>query len=891
MPFLRYLLRGWLLPATVIAGAIVAARLGGHFAYETALRKQAAEAEASLAPLAEALDRYIDRYRIMPAVLALDPQLRATLENADDGELRRRANERLLQLNFSNRTSTLTLLDRDGMAIAASNWKAAESNVGHFYDYRPYFKDALAKGNGEFYAIGATTGVAGDFIARAVRDDAGNAIGVVAVKVELGGIQAEWEKAGRNLLLSDANGVVFLASRPDWRYRALAPLTAAQTADLNRTRQYGDHALANADAHTLLDLPTGARLVDIRSPQEASEMLWQSHLLTSEGWTLHLLEDTRASRHAGWIATVVSAGAWLLLVSIAIVVWQRHRIVSLKMRGERELKRLVEHHTAALHSAQDSVLQAAREAALGQGHSLDHLPQGVSVIDRDLNLVAWNQRYAELFRYPPDFLEAGRPIADLIRYNAKRGFLGADAGEDAIQRRLARLRSGRPHLHERTSPDGTVIEIRGNPLPDGGFVTSYVDITAYKQAARDLRSLVESLEAAIRQRTSELQIAKSAAEQASRSKTRLVAAAVHDLLQPLNAARLYLHALRKGTDKGDGELIGHINDALSTQEDILSSLLDISRLESGTFEVRTTEFSLGSLFDSLKAQFAPIAAARGIELRVVGTRAVIRSDDVLVRRVIQNFLSNALNFARRDGSVLVGCRRQSQHLRIEVWDTGPGIPENKRETIFEEFQRLDGGVRGADNGAAHGAGLGLAIVRHIARVLDHRVALRSWPGRGSVFSIEVPRGTACNPAAAAVDDEDETLFRHRSFWIVDDDPHSARAAQALLLAWGCEVRLLRSAAEAVSAGAQAPRPELLLLDYRLGETTGFALGASLRAAWGDLPPVILVSADAYSDLRARCQELGWGFLPKPLRPGALRALMMRIFERSAARTSADSTAT
>ena len=878
----RRVLRKWLLPILILVGTMIAARLGGQLVYRNALEQQAVEASASLAQRAEALDRYIDRYRIMPAVLSLDPQLRTALENSDDDSLRRRASERLLQLNFSNRTGTLTLIDRHGVAIAASNWQSPASNVGHSFGFRPYFYDAMTKGDGEFYAIGTTTGVPGYFIARAIHDDSGTAIGAVSVKVELETIEVEWEATGKTLLLSDANDIVFLATRPAWRYRVLAQLSDEQKVILERTHQYSNQPLLSADVRTKQDIGAGVRLIDIRAPRTEDELLWLSRELPREGWRLQDIEDTRKSRQAAWIGTAVSGGAWLLLVAVAIVVWQRHRITSVKLRGELKLQQLVEHHAIALRTAQDGVLQAAREAALGQTSSLEHLPQGVSVIDKDLNLVAWNRRYAELFGYPTDLLVVGRPIVDLIRYNSRHGFLGADPSEEAIQRRLNRLRSGQPHLHERTSPDGTVVEIRGNPLPDGGFVTSYVDITTYQQAARELRTMVDSLEQGIRQRTRDLQTATSAAERASRSKSRFVAAAVHDLLQPLNAARLYLRTLRDHVDTSVIEPLDHINAALATQEDILSSLLDIARLESGTFEVRIATFRLAHLLDSLENQFRPVAAARQLELHFVRTRTIIRSDEVLLRRVIQNFLSNALKFARPGGRVLVGCRRRDRCVRIEIWDTGPGIPEDKRETIFEEFQRLDNyPAHGNDPRiTTHGAGLGLAIVRQIARLLDHCVTLRSWPGRGSVFSIDVPLGQAGEIAAQRVDDDHEATFRDRRIWIVDDDPHSLHAATALLQTWGCDVRLLHTLAETTTACAASPPPELLLLDYRLGETTGFDLGAQLCEVWGTLPPVILVSADAHSNLRARCQELGWGFLPKPLRPGALRALMARMLERT-----------
>ncbi|MEH6418998.1 hybrid sensor histidine kinase/response regulator [Pseudomonas sp. CGJS7] len=867
--------------ALTALGALASMLIAGRIAYSQALQRQAGEASALLAQRAQVIEQHIDRYRIMPAVLSLDPQLRATLANPSDRVQRQRANERLVQLNFANRTSTLTLIDGNGIGLAASNWDLPNSNVGHSYAFRPYFQKAMSDGAGEFYAIGVTTHVPGHFIARAVHDERGGAVGAVAVKVELEDIRSDWSERGDLVLLSDANGVVFLSAQPQWRYRMLQAPTPAQTRELQRTRQYQGQKLQLASFRVEREVGDGARVVRLREPALREPMLWQSLHLQREDWTLHLLRDTTPSIRTAWIARAVAAGAWLLVISVALLLMQRNRIAALRLRSRQELEKMVEHHAEALRNAQDGLVHAASQASMGEGQSLEHLPQGVSVVDAQLRLVAWNQRYAELFRYPPELLQVGRPIEDLIRYNARRGLLGNDP-EEAIRRRLDHLQRAQPYLHERERPDGTVIEIRGNPMPDGGFVTSYADITAYKQAARDLRTLADSLERGIEQRTSDLQAAKGEAERANRSKTRFVAAAVHDLLQPLNAARMYLSSLRRRVDDPEGrELSDHIEAALAAQDDILSSLLDISRLESGALEVRRAALPLSRVLGAIDSQFRILAESRGLRLHCLPSSAIVDSDEILLRRILQNFVSNAMQFTPRAGRIVLGARRLADGVRIEVWDTGPGIAANKRELIFEEFQRLDVGIEAPQRGA----GLGLAIVRRVANLLGHRVEVRSWPGHGSVFSVQVPYASAATadiltPAPAAgtgapLQDLDSPL-RGRRVWVVDDDPHSRQAAQRLLSDWGCAVDSAGSAAEALTKASSAPMPELLLLDYRLGESTGFELGTQLEAKWQRLPAVVLMSADADPSLRPRAGERDWHFLPKPLKPAALRALVSRL---------------
>ena len=517
--------------------------------------------------------------------------------------------------------------------------------------------------------------------------------------------------------------------------------------------------------------------------------------------------------------------------------------------------------------------------------SLEHLPQGISVVDQDLNVIAWNHRYEEIFDYPPGLLRRGVPVRALMEHNAGRGLMGPGEAGVLIERRLEQLNRNTRYSSERLLPDGTVLEIRGNAVPDVGYVTSFSDVTSYKHTEQALRTLTESLERYVEERTRDLQLAKADAEQANRSKTRFVAAAVHDLMQPLNAARLFASAAKSRLRAPDEfELIEGIERALDAEDSILGSLLDISRLESGTFEVRERPFELGPLLDTLAREFGMLAQARGIGFRFVGCAAMVRSDQALLRRLLQNFLSNALRYTER-GRILFGCRRAGPDLRIEVWDTGPGIAPEHQQRIFVEFERLDI-QRDSDE---RRAGLGLAIVERIGRRLGHPIELRSWVGKGSVFSVRVPRAASvvapprpAQPADAADAPGDaDSLLGGRRIWCVDDDRGVLDATRALLCGWGCDVVVAASAREALDRAAGAPVPDLLLLDYRLQDGNGPEVVPELHRRWGGAVAVIVVSGERDPAVREAILARGWGFLAKPVRPAQLRALMTQVLMRAA----------
>ena len=863
----------------LFGGMLACMLLAGELVYHRALRGEAESVQRQLSLYAQALGQRIDRYRTLPEVLALDAQLRAALTHPLSPAEVDALNRKLEQANGASQSSTLTLIDRHGTALAASNWRETRSNVGVDYSFRPYVQQALSRGSGRFYGIGLTTGLPGYFLSQAILDEQNAVAGLVVIKIALLELEREWLQTPDVVMASDEHGVVFLASQPDWRYRLLSPLSPIDEADLAATRQYIDQELHPMRYRVRQGLEQGSRLVQMQEPALPGTTLWQTLPLPGSDWQLHLLHDTQASTVASRWAAAAAAGGWLALGLLVLFVRQRRRLAALRLRSRLELETVLRQHAQELRTAQDGIVQAARQADTGLSRSLEHLPQGVVVIDADLNLVAWNSRYVELFRFPSELLRTGQPIENLFRYNARRGLLGPGPIEEAIHRRLQHLRSGSPHLRESTKDDGTVLEIRGNPLPDGGFVTSYADITSYKNAARELRSLADALEQRIAERTRDLAEAKREAEQANRYKTRFVAAAVHDLLQPLNAARMFSSLLRSHLHDDAGRHVADsIDGALAAQDAILGSLLDISRMESGQLEVRVRDFALGPLLQVMRHNFGILAESRGLRLSAVDTRCVVRSDEALLRRILQNFLSNAIRYTRQ-GRIVIGCRRQGQHLRIEVHDQGPGIPESLQHEIFEEFRRLDEG-----HGDDRGAGLGLAIVERLGRLLGHEIGLRSHLGRGSVFWVCVPLGDpAAVPQIAAATHSGEAgqdaPLQGMSAWYVEDDAQSCTAMRALLQRWGCNVPLAGGPAEALALAAPGEAPQLVLLDVRLGQLHGPDVYAQLCQRWGQSPPVILVTAERDGMVRRQAAERGWGFLAKPVRPPALRALMSQMLLR------------
>ena len=516
--------------------------------------------------------------------------------------------------------------------------------------------------------------------------------------------------------------------------------------------------------------------------------------------------------------------------------------------------------------------------------AIEHMGQGISVVDRELKLVAWNRRYIELFHYPPGLIQMGRSIEEIIRYNAEQGLCGPGDIEAHVARRVAFMLRGSPHISARERPDGRVIEMQGNPMPAGGFVMTFTDITPFRDAERVLREANEHLEARVAERTHELSelnrqllLVNQQVERANHSKSRFLAAVSHDLTQPLNAAKLFTSSLLEMLPPRDetARIARHIDDALGATEDLITDLLDISRLEAGKFKAKKLDFALHDVFDNLKAEFGVLAQAGGIQFSVVESKLAVYSDVRLLRRVLQNFLTNAFRY-NPGGRVLLGCRRLGDKVRIEVWDNGPGIPADKQEAIFDEFSRLDHSRTAKEQGL----GLGLAIARGIALVLGHNLTLRSWPGAGSVFAITLNLATrpVATTQVAAPALRDSQLEGVRVLCI-DNESDILIAMHSLLGRWGCEVVCAQSQAQAEDLIAGGFLPQLVLSDYHLDDgKTGLQALHMLRLAHGNDIGGIIISADRKSELQAQIREHGYGYISKPVKPLKLRALMNSILQ-------------
>ena len=865
-------LRSWWTLAVVLLTTAAVALLAGRWMLDRSLQEENLLPHRQLSLYAQALEQRIDRYRALPDVLALDPELLAALSTPQSPDDIRRINTKLERTNGASQASTLTLIDGRGIAIAASNWRNEHSNVGEDYSFRPYVQQALLADKGTFYGIGITTGEAGYFLSRGIHDAQDRIIGLIAIKIALHELEREWIQTPDTVLAADANGVVFLASNPDWRYRLLQPISAQAQQEIDRTQQYGNLPLKPLQFAKMRPLDHDGVLADWQDPPIGPK-LWQTVALPEGGWRLHMLHDVSSSQQAALWAAAAAGGAWLALSLLVLYVRQRQRLAHLRQRGREELEALLQQHAQELRTAQDGIVVAAKQADAGKSQSLEHLPQGVIVVDADLNLVAWNSRYMELFRLPNTLLKVGMPVEDLYRYNARRGLLGQVALDEAIERRMQYLRSGKPHARESEKADGTVLEIRGNPLPGGGFVTSYADITSYKNAARELRSLADTLEKRIEDRTRDLALAKREAEQANRYKSRFVAAAVHDLLQPLNAARVFASLLRQQVH-GDAALTlaGNVEGALAAQDDILNSLLDIARMESGQLDVHWRDFAVQELLQQLGNNLGVIAQEHGLALQVVASRAVVHSDPALLRRIVQNFLSNAIRYTKR-GKIVLGCRRHGDQLRIEVHDQGPGIPESLHAEIFEEFRRLETGHQ-----HDRGAGLGLAIVDRLGKLLNHPIGLRSQLGRGSVFWVEVPLSASSTPPASptptpvAAPAPDALPLQGSQAWCISAAGVDHPVAQ-LLQRWGCAVAPCTSS---TALAHTSPAAQLLVVDG--AHSTPDAIAALLQPL-AKPPAVIWLSTTQGDTASQQALQRGWSVLPLPARPAALRALVGQLLLR------------
>ena len=530
--------------------------------------------------------------------------------------------------------------------------------------------------------------------------------------------------------------------------------------------------------------------------------------------------------------------------------------------------KLLDDANAAIHYNRE-ILQTA----------LDHVRQGIAVFDKDLALVCWNRQFGEIFDLPHGLTRIGIALDEILRHIARQRSPEGQDLDAQVAEHIARYTSEAEPFLERFAERGLVIEVRADRMPDGGLVTTFTDITPSVKAAEALERANATLERRVRERTGELtrlngelERAKAEADDANVSKTRFIAAASHDILQPLNAARLYVTSLIERQRAGeDGDLVQNIDASLEAVEEIFAALLDISRLDTGAMKAELTDFRIDELLQRLEVEFVPMAREKGLDLIFMSCALAVRSDRRLLRRLLQNLVSNAIKYTPK-GSVLVGCRRRGKKLRIDVYDTGIGIPHAKRRAVFKEFHRLDQGAR-----VARGVGLGLSIVERIARVLDCEVALKSNVGRGSRFSLEVPRGDCrgrSGRSGSRAQSRGRSARRHGGAVHRQRAGHSRRHADAAR-------RLGLPAFSRPRISPKRWRQSRAAAWSRTGfwsTTTSTAATASARspscaAAMAAVSPAILLTADRSAHVREEARTAGVHVLHKPVKPASLRALM------------------
>lgn len=371
-----------------------------------------------------------------------------------------------------------------------------------------------------------------------------------------------------------------------------------------------------------------------------------------------------------------------------------------------------------------------------------------------------------------------------------------------------------------------------------------------------------------------LRDARDAAQAANRSKDKYLAAASHDLLQPLNAARLLISTLReRSLPSVEQVLVERTHQALEGAEDLLTDLLDISRLDQAAVKPDVALYRLDEVFAPLVSEFQSVAHAAGLNLRVRMGHYAVRTDLRLLTRILRNFLSNACRYTE-EGCILLGARRRGECLRLEVWDTGRGIAADRLEAIFLEFNQLDVG-RASDR---KGVGLGLAIVERIAEVLGYPIAVRSWPGRGSMFSIEVPLSAEMPLAISQLPVQPTTgnPLPGRRLLVIDNEVSILDSMRALLGQWGCEVVTATDLAGALLA-LQGRAPELILADYHLDHgVVGCEVVKHLREHFAQKIPAVIITADRTDQCRRALRRLDAPLLSKPLKPGKLRAVLSQL---------------
>ena len=566
--------------------------------------------------------------------------------------------------------------------------------------------------------------------------------------------------------------------------------------------------------------------------------------------------DGRALRFAeNLLASAVGAASSRLIMGLVI---EKHS------KSARKSVRLLDEASAAIQYNRD-LLQSA----------IDNVRQGIAVFDGNLSLICWNRQYLDLIGLPDEFGRVGVPLHEVVRLLLLEAGTSAADLEANVVDRIERIAVSHQRWRERSA--NGVLEVGASPMPDGGVVVTFTDVTEAAQAAEELEQRVQARTAELTALNHELAQAKVEAEEANIGKTRFIAAASHDILQPLNAARLFTSSLvEKLSQSGEGELARNVDLSLESMEDILNALLDMSRLDAGAMRTDIGDFRIDELLGQLHSENLAAAQAKGLKIKLVAPSLAVRSDKRMLRRMLQNLISNAIKYTEK-GGVLIGARRRGNQLSIEVHDTGFGIPQAKQRSVFVEFERLHSAQ------AQPGLGLGLSIVERMAQVLGMRIQLKSIEGRGSSFMMQVPLARIQplkTSLAAKAHVSLPRVFARQQLLVVDNEQAILAAMRSLLEGWGFEVITASNAADAVRAITEhASSVSIILADYHLHQDDGIILVESLRRRAGRHIPALLITADRSPSVQELAQQQDMIYLRKPVKPAALRAALTHALAR------------
>jgi len=506
--------------------------------------------------------------------------------------------------------------------------------------------------------------------------------------------------------------------------------------------------------------------------------------------------------------------------------------------------------------------------------AIDHVEQGIVVFDHELALVCWNTQFRNLLNLPPEFGRVGVPLGDIVSRLDSEFVLG-DAEQHEASMQLLRLLANRTDaFHLRSREGNKVLEVRGNTMPDDGRVITFADITERVHASEALEQRVYERTAELTKLNTQLEKARADAVEINAGKTRFIAAASHDILQPLNAARLFTSSLMERTSSlQEGQLVRNVDLSLEAVEEILSALLDMSRLDAGAIKPDLSTFSINGILNQLRTEFSVAAEDKHLDLTIMPCSRMVYSDRRLIRRVLQNLLSNAIKYTAT-GKVLMGARVRNGRLCVEVHDTGPGIPHDKQQLVYREFERLES--PGSD---IQGLGLGLSIVERMARVLEHPLTLKSESGSGCLFRLDLPLATGKHQASlphAPAPVRATASLAGLSVLVVDNEQSIIDGMSALLDGWGCTVTAAKSADAVRNLASKQPAwpYDAVLMDYHLGAENGLELIDELRARAGVTFPAALITAERSAAVQAASEAVGVAYLRKPVRPAVLRTVLM-----------------